>query len=114
MPNPLDYERRLTRTRSIAIVALVCGLCCGPAAVGLAMLASGDSVPDSKKDFLSSLAIVAPIAGAFVFSGVARITLSVHSTSRERLLANIAIVSTVAWGTIIGVYVFLVDAAGKF
>src|SRR5437763_2737333 len=96
MPASLEYARPepRPRERSLALPAFICGICSGPAAFGLAVLASVNHLPE-----IIALAVV--LGGALVFACIVRIGLAEAAPPRTRRLANVAIVAPIAWSTAI-------------
>jgi hypothetical protein len=90
MPLSLEYARREPRGGSLALPAFVFGIGSGPAAFGLAVLASMSHLPE-----IIALAIV--LGGGLVFASVVRIGLPKAAPARIRLLANVAVVAPLAW-----------------
>jgi hypothetical protein len=94
MPASLEYARPESRDRSLALPAFICGVCSGPAAFGLAVLASVNHLPE-----IIALAVV--LSGALAFACVVRVRLAEAATPRTRRLANVAIAAPIAWSIII-------------
>jgi hypothetical protein len=90
MPSSLEYARPEPRDRSLALPALICGICSGPAAFGLAVLASLNHLPEF-------VALVVVLGGALVFASVVRVGLPRDAPARARRLANVAIIAPIAW-----------------
>ncbi len=101
MPASLEYARPEPRDGSLALLAFICGMCAGPVAFGLAVLASANHLPE-----IIALALV--LGGALVFVCVVRIRLPEPAPPRTRRLATIAIVATIAWP--IAIFLLLIYA----
>jgi hypothetical protein len=90
MPASLEYARPESHDRVLVRVALVCSICSGPAAFGLAMLAS-------LTEFSEIVALAVVLGGTFVFACIVRIGLPQAAPPRIWHLVNVAVVAPVAW-----------------
>ena len=114
MPSSLEYARAESEVGSLALTAFVCGLCSGPVAFGLALLGSANHLPEPKKELIGLIALIVVLGGAFIFGVVARVRLPSAAPSRQRLLANIAIVAPVAWVVVICAFImFALSQLGR-
>jgi hypothetical protein len=86
----LEYARRESRGGTLALPAFICGICSGPIAFGLAVLASLSHWPE-----IVALGVV--LGGALIFACVARMALSKAAPAWNRYLANVAIVAPIVW-----------------
>jgi hypothetical protein len=96
MPFRLDYASKRPGG-SLALSALIIGVCSGPAALGLGLLVSASHLGEAGR--LTSLAVV--FCGAVVFCCVARSRLPSDATPRQRKMARAGIAATIAWSAAI-------------
>ncbi len=66
-------------------------------AIGLAVLAAANHLPEQTKEFLALLALAAVLGGALVFACLARLTVPLGASAHSRRIANIAIAAPIAW-----------------
>jgi hypothetical protein len=97
MPEPLDYRPVEPRIRSLALPALICGICSGPVASALALLASANHLPEKTKEGLALISFAGILGGAFIFACAARLLLPDGAPARLRRLTGIAIAAPILW-----------------
>jgi hypothetical protein len=90
MPSTLEYARPEPRDRSLALPAFICGVCSGPVAFGLAVIASANNLS-------GVIAVAVVLGGALAFACIVRGRLPEAAPPRTRRLANVAIVAPIAW-----------------
>jgi hypothetical protein len=93
----LDYARPEPHRNSLAIAAMICGLCSGPAGYGLALFLADNHLAESVKELRGELALVLTLGGASVFAYVVRVRLPITGAARDRVFANIGVVAPIAW-----------------
>ncbi len=101
VPLSLEYARDESRGGPLALPAFICGVCSGPIAFGLAVLASLSHLPEI-------IALVVVLGGALIFACVARIALPKAVPTRNRRLANVAIAAPIVWS--IAIFLLLIYA----
>ena len=96
--------------QSTLISAVTCGVLCGPAAVGLALIAEyldPNGLNAQLRQCFGLLAMIV-LGSAFAFSALVRSRLAPMSSRGKRVWANIAIGSSVFWITVLAGYMLFV------
>jgi hypothetical protein len=96
MRAPLEYARPKSPVRSLALPAFVCGLCSGPAVVGLGTLVAANDDSQTAQQLALFFSCVV-LAGALAFGCIARARLPSGAPPRLRLFANLAVAAPIAW-----------------
>jgi hypothetical protein len=106
MSPKLDYASPLPRTKTYALLSMVCGVCSGPAGVGLAVFSLGKSSPwsmagESVIAAAGLIALAVPLLGSFIFALIVMNRLPKTRSRQEHIFAIIGSVAPVAWGVAI-------------
>jgi hypothetical protein len=110
MPLPLDYDSR-RQEKSLALPAFIVGICSGPAAFGLALLAAANDHDERTKELGGIACLAAVLGGALIFGCFATGKLPSNASPRQRRMAHIAIAAPIAWG--IAIIAFILYALSQ-